>query len=62
MLNYLFGEALVAYEMNATDAESRKEIAEDYGMGILGVVLVIPASAVVSALLGWVVWRRLPKA
>ena len=60
-IEYFLGEALVMYEMNTTGAKSRSELAEDYGMGIIGVIFVPPVSAILSALLGLGVWKVFSK-
>jgi len=58
-LAYLvFAEAATQYEMLATGASNRSELGEDMALGMLGLLVVLPASCCLGALAGWYVMRR----
>ena len=40
-------------------AASRAELADDLGLGLLGIFIVVPESAIGGAVLGWIASRRL---
>ena len=56
---YVLGELAVYYEMWATDTKERVDLAEDYGLGLIGVMVVIPVSCVLAFAAGWIVWARM---
>lgn len=58
-LQYLLGEITVYYEMWHTHAHSRAELGNDFGLGLLGVYIVIPASFIFSIVISALVWRLL---
>lgn len=55
----LFGEAAVYYEMNTTGATSRAELANDFGLGFLGLFFVVTDSVLVGIASSWITWRSL---
>jgi hypothetical protein len=60
--NWLFGEAAVMFEMANTGATSRAELADDFGLGIIGIMVVLPATiigAVITASFVW--WKMRPR-
>jgi hypothetical protein len=63
LFNYVFGEVAVYYEMATTGAKVRAELADDFGLGILLMFVVVPVSFVAAfcvALGFWLVaWRRM---
>ena len=59
--NYLLGEAAVYYEMWATDTTLRADLSEDYGLGMLGLFVVLPLSVIVAFVSGWLTWRKLTR-
>ena len=59
--NYVLGEAAVCYEMWATGTTTRAELSEDYGLGMLGLLVVLPASVLVAIASGWLTWSKLSR-
>ena len=59
--NYLLGEAVVYYEMWSTGTTVRADLSEDYGLGMLGLLVVFPTSVVVALVSGWLTWRILTR-
>lgn len=61
-LYWLLSEAAVLYEMASTGAKTRAELGDDFGLGFLGLFLVLPGTvigAVVVGLLTWFLSRRM---
>ena len=58
-LHWVLGEATVRFEMWSTGAASRGELANDFGLGLLGLFIVVPGSLIGAAVAGWWVWRKL---
>ncbi len=59
---WLLGEAAVIFEMASTGAKSRAELADDFGLGIIGLFIVAPATvigAVITASFFW--WKMRPR-
>ncbi|RML82371.1 hypothetical protein ALQ89_03220 [Pseudomonas amygdali pv. tabaci] len=59
---WLLGEAAVRFEMVSTGAKSRAELADDFGIGIIGLFVVAPATvigAVITASCFW--WKMRPR-
>ena len=52
-------QAVVYFEMSSMRAASRAELADDLGLGLLGIFIVVPESAIGGAVLGWIASRRL---
>ncbi|PBP77565.1 hypothetical protein CCL19_00690 [Pseudomonas syringae] len=55
---WLLSEAVVMFEMASTGAKSRSELADDFGLGIIGLFIVAPATvigAVITASFFW--WK-----
>ena len=59
--NYLLGEVAVYYEMWTTGTTVRAELSEDYGLGMLGLLVIFPVSVFVALVSGWLTWRRLTR-
>lgn len=58
---WVFGEVAVYLELGATGAASRAELGDDFGLAVLGVFFVLPATLIVmavSAMLAWLVSAR----
>lgn len=55
---YGFGELVVYFEMWSTGVKERVELAEDFGLGVLFVIVVMPVSFVLASMSGWIAWRR----
>ncbi|MBS8233307.1 hypothetical protein DYI41_20575 [Marinobacter salarius] len=55
----LLGEAAVHYEMYSTGAATRAELADDFGLGILGLFVVLPGSFLAGVICSWLTWRKL---
>ena len=56
--NYIIGELAVLYEMWATGAKTRADLADDFGLGIIGMLIVFPSSVVIAVICSWFVWRK----
>lgn len=54
----LLDEAAVYYEMHSTGANSRAELADDFGLGVLGMLIVVPGSGIIGIICSWVIWRK----
>ena len=52
----LLGEIAVYYEMHSTGATSRAELADDFGLGLLGLFFVMPGSALIGFICSWFTW------
>ena len=59
LLYYIFGEIAVYYEMWSTGTPNRTELSNDFGLGLLGIFVVLPASMIFSIVIGALVWRWL---
>lgn len=57
--HYVIGELVFQYEMWATNAHSRQELAGDFGLAVLWMIVVLPGTAIVSITVAWIVWRGL---
>jgi hypothetical protein len=57
--NLLFTEIAVYYEMWTTGASSRQDLGDDFGLELLLVIVVTPASWIAGILASILVWRRL---
>jgi hypothetical protein len=57
VFSWIFGEAAVRYEMWSTGAIGRRELADDFGLGLLGMIVVQPLSVIGAAALAIPVWR-----
>ena len=56
-LEWLLGELAVVYEMWATGTKDRTELANDFGLGMIGILIVLPL-AFIGALISVIfVWR-----
>ena len=58
-LYWILGELAVYYEMWATGASSRMELVNDFGIGLIGLFVVVPASTLGALIAAIVVWRKL---
>lgn len=61
LLRVVLTELLVRYEMWSTGAVVRAELSEDYGMGMMGLLVVDPGAilgALVAAAMSWVTLSR----
>jgi hypothetical protein len=58
-LHWVLGESAVRFEMWSTGAASRSDLANDFGLGLLGLLIVVPSSLIGAAAAGWWVWRKL---
>ncbi len=56
---WVFGELAVYYEMSVTDTPTRQELEGDFGLGILGLFVVVPAAIIAGLITSFVVWRKL---
>lgn len=54
-------EAVVLYEMWATGASTRAELADDMGLGILLFLVVPPGTIILSSIMALGIWRHLNK-
>jgi hypothetical protein len=61
-LYLILSEAVVYFEMWSTNALSRADLADDFGLGLLGVFIVVPGSIVGGMVVGWIAWRRVSAA
>jgi hypothetical protein len=52
----LLSEAAVYYEMHSTGATSRAELADDFGLGLLGLFFVVPGSILIGIVSSWFTW------
>ena len=57
---WAFGELAVYYEMWSTDTSTREGLGDDFGLGFLGLLVVIPAAIIAGLIASFVVWRKLP--
>ena len=58
-LYWLLGKAAVYYEMYATNASTRAELADDYGLGLIGLFVVLPLSLLLALGSSVIMWFRL---
>ncbi len=56
-LGWAFSELAVHYEIWATGASSRAQLADDFGLGLLIVGVAWPAAALGSVVVGVLAWR-----
>jgi len=49
----------VMFEMANTGATSRAELADDFGLGILGIMVVLPATIIGAVITASVVWWKM---
>lgn len=54
-------EAVLYYEMYATGATSRAELADDFGLGLLTLMVVPPATFVLTVIIAIVAWQIIKK-
>ena len=54
----LLGEGAVYYEMHSTGATSRAELGDDFGLGLLGLFIVVPGSILIGIICSWITWRK----
>lgn len=59
--HWLIAEIVVKYEMWATNAQSREELADDFGLAALWMIVVLPGTAVLSVMAALVAWIMLRK-
>lgn len=59
LAHWLIGELVVLYEMWATNAQSRQELGDDLGLGVLWGIVVLPGTALFSVSATWIAWRML---
>ena len=57
--NLLFTKIAAYYEMWSTGASSRQDLGDDFGLELLLVIVVTPASWIAGILASILVWRRL---
>ncbi|MET4163933.1 hypothetical protein ABIE61_003799, partial [Marinobacterium sp. MBR-111] len=57
----LLGDVAVYFEMWSVGASSRAELADDFGLGLLWLLIVLPGSIIVGAISSWVTWIVLKK-
>jgi hypothetical protein len=57
-LYWILSEAVVYFETWSTNAASRAELADDFGLGLLGILVVVPGSIIGATLMGWIAWRK----
>jgi len=58
---WLLSEFVVYYEMVSTGANSRAELGDDLGLGILGFMIIPPGTLIGAYLVGLAVWFRTGK-
>lgn len=56
---WLFSEAAVMFEIANTGATSRAELADDFGLGIIGIMVVLPATIIGAVITASVVWWKM---
>ena len=54
---WLLGEAVVMFEMASTGAKSRAELADDFGLGLLVLFVVMPGDVIGAFITAALVWR-----
>jgi hypothetical protein len=59
-INYLIGEAAVYYEMWSTGTQYRTDLANDLGLGLLGMI-VLPISLIMALICALIIWRILSR-
>ena len=57
----LLGDVAVYFEMWSVGASSRAELVDDFGLGLLWLLIVLPGSIIVGAISSWVTWIVLKK-
>lgn len=55
--NFMLGELAVIYEMQATGATDRAELSDDMGLGMLGLLIVLPCAFSIGGLATWLSLR-----
>jgi hypothetical protein len=58
-LHWILGEVAVRFEMWSTGTTSRADLANDFGLGLLWLVIVVPGSFVGAVVASWWVWHKL---
>lgn len=61
LLRWVFAELLARYEMWSTGALSRAELSEDYGMGMMGLLVVEPAAIAGGLAVAAITWFLLSR-
>lgn len=56
-LEWLLGELAVVYEMWASGTKDRTELANDFGLGMIGILIVLPLSFIGALLSAVYVWK-----
>ena len=59
--DWVFYELAIRYEMWDTGTPTRQGLEDDFGLMILGITVVGPASLIAAAFASWLVWCKLPK-
>jgi len=57
VLEWFLGELAVNYEMRATGAKECAEVANDFGLGLLGMLVVLPLTFIGSLISSVFAWR-----
>ncbi|ALE01125.1 hypothetical protein [Pseudomonas syringae] len=61
-LYWLLSEAAVMFEMASTGAKSRAELADDFGLGIIGLFVVVPATVIGAVTIAsFICWKMRPR-
>lgn len=55
-LYWVLSEAAVSYEMMETGAKTRAELEDDFGLGLLGLFVVLPGTVIGAIAVGLVTW------
>lgn len=55
--DFVLGEFAVIYEMQATGATDRAELSDDMGLGMLGLLIVLPCACSIGGLATWLFLR-----
>lgn len=58
LYNYLLTEAAVWFQLWSTGASHRSELADDLGFGLLGFLVVLPLSILLSLATSLLVWLK----
>jgi hypothetical protein len=59
VFNWALGEGVVHYEMWSTGTPLRADLANDFGLGVLFFLVVLPGSLIAASAAAWLVWRKL---
>lgn len=54
---WLLSDAVVMFEMVSTGVKSRADLADDFGLGLLALFVVMPGTIIGAFITGTVVWR-----